>query len=89
MTQCALLLLLICGDDLSRVNRRAVIDSLAGLQQPDGRFARRARWRVGLTSVRRSFCAVRLNDSVEQDMRFTYSAAVVSFLLDDWRGFDK
>jgi hypothetical protein len=37
----------------------------------------------------RSFCAVNLGDSVEQDMRFTYSAAVVSYILDDWSGFDK
>eukprot|EP00019_Armaparvus_languidus_P012334 CAMPEP_0168584680 /NCGR_PEP_ID=MMETSP0420-20121227/3270_1 /TAXON_ID=498008 /ORGANISM="Pessonella sp." /LENGTH=216 /DNA_ID=CAMNT_0008619501 /DNA_START=264 /DNA_END=911 /DNA_ORIENTATION=+ len=72
MTQCALLLLLICGDDLSKVNKKAVIDGLKELQQENG-----------------SFGAVNLPDSVEQDIRFTYSAAVVSYILNDWSGFNK
>lgn len=38
MTYVALLLLLILGDDLSRVNKRGIIESMKRLQQPDGRY---------------------------------------------------
>lgn len=37
MTYCALLLLLLLGDDLSRVNRDAIVKEVAGLQNADGR----------------------------------------------------
>jgi hypothetical protein len=37
VTQCALLILLICGDDLSRINKSAIIDGLKELQQDNGR----------------------------------------------------
>ena len=39
MTYTALSSLLILGDDLSRVNRPAVIEALKALQLPDGRSA--------------------------------------------------
>jgi geranylgeranyl transferase type-1 subunit beta len=39
MTYVALLLLLILGDDLGRVNKRGIIESMKRLQQPDGSFA--------------------------------------------------
>ena len=38
MTYSALTCLLILGDDLSRVNRRAVIEGLKSLQNEDGRY---------------------------------------------------
>jgi len=38
MTYVALLLLLILGDDLSRVNKRGIIEGMKRLQQPDGRY---------------------------------------------------
>lgn len=38
MTYTALACLLILGDDLSRVNREAIIASMKHLQQPNGRF---------------------------------------------------
>jgi geranylgeranyl transferase type-1 subunit beta len=75
MTQCALQLLLTCGDDLSRVDRAGVVASLKRLQMRDG-----------------SFCAFEADDgpeSGERDIRFSYCAAVVSFVLDDWSGFDR
>lgn len=75
MTQCALQILLTCGDDLSRVDRRGIVASLKRLQMADG-----------------SFCAFEADDgpeSGERDIRFSYCAAVVSFVLDDWSGFDK
>ena len=38
MTYTALLSLIILGDDLSRVNKRAVLTGLRKLQLPDGRY---------------------------------------------------
>eukprot|EP00123_Amoebidium_parasiticum_P012532 comp21423_c1_seq1/m.29533 comp21423_c1_seq1/g.29533 ORF comp21423_c1_seq1/g.29533 comp21423_c1_seq1/m.29533 type:complete len:352 (-) comp21423_c1_seq1:601-1656(-) len=38
MTYCALLLLITLGDDLSRVSRKAIVESLRGLQLEDGSF---------------------------------------------------
>lgn len=38
MTYTALATLLILGDDLSRVNHKAVLSGVAKLQQPDGRW---------------------------------------------------
>ena len=38
MTYTGLAMLLILGDDLSRVNKTAVLKGLASLQQPDGRL---------------------------------------------------
>jgi len=39
MTYTALISLIILGDDLSRVNRKAIVESIAQLQQKDGSFA--------------------------------------------------
>lgn len=38
MTYVALMLLLILGDDLGRVNKKGIIESMKRLQQPDGRY---------------------------------------------------
>lgn len=38
MTYTALICLIILGDDLSRVNKKAIIESIAQLQQKDGRY---------------------------------------------------
>jgi len=38
MTYTALICLIILGDDLSRVNKKAIIESIAQLQQEDGRY---------------------------------------------------
>ena len=38
MTYTALATLLILGDDLSRVNKKAVLSGLKGLQLKDGRY---------------------------------------------------
>ena len=75
MTQCALQVLLMCGDDLSRVDRHAVCAHLAELQQEDGSFS--------------AVAAESAAECGERDIRFAFSAAVVSFILDDWSGFDR
>jgi geranylgeranyl transferase type-1 subunit beta len=73
MTQCALQILLTCGDDLSRIDRVNVIASVKRLQQRDG-----------------SFAAFEAEDAApERDIRFSYCAAVISHILDDWSGIDR
>uniref|UniRef100_A0A6B2L8R2 Geranylgeranyl transferase type-1 subunit beta n=1 Tax=Arcella intermedia TaxID=1963864 RepID=A0A6B2L8R2_9EUKA len=70
MTYVALALLLILGDDFSRVDKKAIIEALPYLQQPSGSFSPVA-------------------DESECDMRYVYCAAAVSYMLNDWSGFDK
>lgn len=73
MTQCALQILLTCGDDLSRIDRAGIVASVKRLQQADG-----------------SFAAFEAEDAApERDIRFSYCAAVISFVLDDWSGVDR
>lgn len=68
-TYSALSILRILGDDLSCVEREAVLKTVRGLQQPDG-----------------SFCPVELG--AERDLRFTYCAAAICSMLNDWSGMD-
>ncbi|KAF8970759.1 Geranylgeranyl transferase type-1 subunit beta [Entomortierella lignicola] len=70
MTYTALLMLLILGDDLSRVAKEPIIRSLRKLQQPSG-------------------CFIPCITDYEPDLRFTYCAATISHILNDWSGFDK
>ncbi|GBP07620.1 Geranylgeranyl transferase type-1 subunit beta [Eumeta japonica] len=69
MTYTGLCILLILGDDLSRVNRKALIEGVKALQTPEGNF-----------SATLSGC--------ESDMRFVYCAACISYILNDWSGFN-
>lgn len=69
MTYTGLCILLALGDDLSRVNRKAIIEGVKALQTEDGNFA-----------ATLSGC--------ESDMRFVYCAACISYILDDWSGFN-
>lgn len=39
MTYTGIAILLTLGDDLSRLNRRAIVDGVAAVQQPDGSFS--------------------------------------------------
>ncbi|XP_061719510.1 geranylgeranyl transferase type-1 subunit beta [Cydia pomonella] len=70
MTYTALCTLVTLGDDLSRVNRKALVEGVKALQTEEGNFA-----------ATLSGC--------ESDMRFVYCAACISYILDDWSGFDK
>ncbi|OWR49949.1 geranylgeranyltransferase type 1 beta subunit [Danaus plexippus plexippus] len=69
MTYTGLCVLLTLGDDLSRVNRRALVEGVKALQREEGNF-----------SATLSGC--------ESDMRFVYCAACISYILNDWSGFD-
>jgi len=72
-TYVALAMLIILGDDLHRVNRRAIAASLQKWQLPDGSFC----CVHGLSSL----------DS-EHDMRFVYCAACICYMLDLWSAVD-
>eukprot|EP00931_Biecheleriopsis_adriatica_P088609 TRINITY_DN62898_c0_g1_i1.p1 TRINITY_DN62898_c0_g1~~TRINITY_DN62898_c0_g1_i1.p1 ORF type:complete len:407 (+),score=88.19 TRINITY_DN62898_c0_g1_i1:39-1259(+) len=72
-TYCALVMLLILGDDLSRVNREAIAHALRKWQLPDGSFC----CVHGLSSL----------DS-ESDIRFVYCAASICYILDLWHAVD-
>ncbi|VVC96985.1 geranylgeranyl transferase type-1 subunit beta [Leptidea sinapis] len=69
MTYTGLCILLTLGDDLSRLNRKAIIDGVRALQTEEGNF-----------SATLSGC--------ESDMRFVYCAACISYMLNDWSGFN-
>ncbi|NP_001177770.1 geranylgeranyltransferase type I beta subunit [Bombyx mori] len=69
MTYTGLCILLALGDDLSRINRTALIQGVKALQTDEGNF-----------SATLSGC--------ESDMRFVYCAACISYILNDWSGFD-
>ncbi|KAF5282110.1 hypothetical protein FQR65_LT14428 [Abscondita terminalis] len=68
-TYCGLCSLIILGDDLRRVNRKAIINSLKILQLPNG-------------------CFTGAKEGTENDMRFLFMAANVSYLLKDWSAID-
>lgn len=101
MTYTAIASLLILGDDLSRVNKTAVLTALRSLQQDDGRW-------VGVMDIfyfyvclyilllvvgifyiffLYSFCCV--PEGSENDMRFVYCAACICYMLNDWSGIDQ
>mmetsp|Transcript_16250 Transcript_16250/g.35561 ORF Transcript_16250/g.35561 Transcript_16250/m.35561 type:complete len:410 (-) Transcript_16250:155-1384(-) len=72
-TYVALVMLVILGDDLSRVRRDAVAASMRKWQLPDGSFC----CVHGMSSL----------DS-ENDMRFVFCAAAICYMLDLWHAVD-
>ncbi|KAG1180604.1 hypothetical protein G6F70_000560 [Rhizopus microsporus] len=74
-TYTALINLLLLGDDLSRVNRKAITNTLRHLQQQDGR--------------RIIFSIAPTTGSLERDVRFIYCACAISYMLNDWSGIDR
>lgn len=72
-TYVALVMLLILGDDLSRVRREAVAESLRKWQLEDGSFC----------------CVNCLSSlDSESDIRFVYCAASICYILDLWHAID-
>ncbi len=72
-TYCALAVLTICGDDLSRVNKKAIATALKSYQNPaTGSFQ----------------CLPCEIGQAETDVRFVYCACCISVLLNDWSGVD-
>jgi geranylgeranyl transferase type-1 subunit beta len=92
-TYAALCILKTLGDDLSRVNKPAIIAALRLLQDKvTGRCAIGTEGTPsGLLSfadqdVLCSFLAVPFGS--EQDVRFVFCACAISYILDDWSGID-
>lgn len=69
MTYTALASLLILGDNLSRINRSAILAGVRRLQLPNGSYYSTA-------------------EGSENDMRFVYCAACISYILSDWSAMD-
>ena len=73
-TYTALMILIICGDDLAKVDRDRVRIMLRGTQLADGRFC---------------CVSAQSSDGVaESDIRFVYCAAVIAAVLDVWDCID-
>lgn len=70
MTYMALCILITLGDDLSRVNKSAVLQGVASLQNPDGSF--KSNYEYGESDLRFVYCSLAicniLNDSSNIDM---------------------
>lgn len=78
MTYTALLMLAILRDDYKRLDRKAICMHITKLQQPDGRYVCNESH-----SFRCSF------SSHERDVRFSYAAFAVSYMLGDWNIMDR
>lgn len=72
MTYTCLATLVTLGDDLSRVDKKAVIKGVEASQNENGSFSLSAS-----------------EEGNEHDMRFTYCAASICFILNDWGKVDK
>ncbi|XP_063901751.1 geranylgeranyl transferase type-1 subunit beta-like isoform X2 [Zophobas morio] len=77
MTYCALLILLILGDDLSKIDRKGLLQALGNLQREDGSFGSSSEERNDITF---SF--------KEGDMRFVYCAVVIAHILNGYSYID-
>jgi geranylgeranyl transferase type-1 subunit beta len=73
MTYTALCTMRALGDDLSRVDKRAIVQALKSLQQTS-------------SSGSGAFCCIAVGS--EEDLRFLYCACCISHMLNDWSGID-
>jgi geranylgeranyl transferase type-1 subunit beta len=96
MTYTALAALVTLGDDLSRVEKTAIVRALAALQQPDGSFAATATVCDPAAAGGGEKCEAETSNSFgsvggggETDMRFLYCACAISAMLGDWSGVDE
>ena len=70
----ALAILDMRGDDFSRVNKKAIVNSMKYYQNPESGCFQCLPYEIG---------------QVEEDTRFIYTSCCVCTLLNDWSGFDK
>jgi geranylgeranyl transferase type-1 subunit beta len=80
MTYTALCTLRALGDDLSRVDKRAIIQALKSLQQISSSSS-------SSSSGSGAFCCIAVGS--EEDLRFLYCACCISHMLNDWSGIDQ
>lgn len=79
MTYTALLNLGILRDDYSRLDRASLRQHVRSLQQPDGRFV------FVYVCDRLTGCSFRAaHGQLDCDVRFTYCAFAIAYMLDDW-----
>jgi geranylgeranyl transferase type-1 subunit beta len=94
MTYCALCTLLALNDDLSRINRTGILQTLQGMQHSDGSFSsistrhrRRRRKHCNTTDNKLGEENVKKDMRIgegevdEPDLRFVYTAAAIRYLL--------
>lgn len=74
MTYVALCTLIALGDDLSRINRAAILETLKGLQKEDGSFVA-----VSFNSVN----GIEEDSDDDCDLRFMYTAICIWYILSD------
>ena len=94
MTYTALACLLILGDDLSRVDKKAVLRGVQQLQTEEGRYASGGEKNtlfqcdnsVPPPPLLPSFCSTA--EGSENDMRFVFCACCVCYILKDWSTID-
>lgn len=87
MTYAALVTLLTLGDDLSRVNRRGILGALKLLQNSDGRYIRNRRHQEAAVALTFFTCISSFKAGYgcgESDMRFTYCAVCICYILKDF-----
>eukprot|EP00826_Nyctotherus_ovalis_P002642 TRINITY_DN10532_c0_g1_i3.p1 TRINITY_DN10532_c0_g1~~TRINITY_DN10532_c0_g1_i3.p1 ORF type:complete len:212 (+),score=54.26 TRINITY_DN10532_c0_g1_i3:113-748(+) len=73
-TYCALAILKVCGDDFSRVNKKAILNALKYYQDPESGCFQCLPCEIGYS---------------EEDTRFIYCACCICTILNDWSLFDK
>lgn len=93
MTYCALCTLLALNDDLSRINRTGILQTLQSMQHSDGSFSaispRRRRRKPCNTTTNNKFGEENVMKDMmigegeidEPDLRFVYTAAAIRYLL--------
>lgn len=91
MTYTSIAVLVILGDDLSGLNRRAIIDG-----KPLKNYLRQNKLQkfiinfLGVTAVQRSDGSFSASiEGNEFDMRFVYCACCICYMLNDWGGVNK
>ena len=84
MTYCALCTLLALNDDLSRINRTGILQTLQSMQHSDGSFSsispRRRVNKFGEENVKKDMM-IGEGEVDEPDLRFVYTAAAIRYLL--------
>lgn len=89
MTYTGLAILITLGDDLSRVDRKSVIEGLFADVTVSPIFTNICR-SIGVAAVQRSDGSFSASiDGNEHDMRFVYCAAAICTMLNDWGTVNK
>lgn len=92
MTYTCIAILVILGDDLSRLDRKAIVEGVASVQRSDGSFSASVEGKISLISNKLSqiydLCGFSFVGN-EFDMRFVYCACCICFMLDEWGTVDK